>query len=67
MSCIHIKQEMLGVNENFGVYFLYPRKNSGTFLDTLNKQSTLSGENYQESESSVEHPLPMICTRKIYF
>ena len=24
------------------------------------------GENYQESESSVESPLPMICTRKIY-
>ena len=26
-----------------------------------------AGENYQESESSVEEPLPMICTRKIYF
>ena len=23
--------------------------------------------NYQESESSVEYTLPMICTRKIYF
>ena len=26
-----------------------------------------AGENHQESESSVEYPLPMICTRKIYF
>ena len=29
--------------------------------------SVRSGENYWESESSVECPLPMICTRKIYF
>ena len=36
--------------------------NVGDILSTVG-----AGENYQESESSVEYPLPMICTRKIYF
>ena len=27
----------------------------------------VAGENYQESESSVEYPLPMTRTRKFYF
>ena len=38
-----------------------------TFHQSVSFQYILSGENYQESESSVEYPLPMICTRKIYF
>ena len=27
----------------------------------------MTGENYQEIESSLENPLPMICTRKTLF
>ena len=27
----------------------------------------MSGENYQESESSLDYPLPMLCTRKNLF
>ena len=37
------------------------------FKSALEGHQTLSGENYQESESPLEYPLPMICTRKIYF
>ena len=42
-------------------------KNYGSNMRAISKHYTAAGENYQESESSVESPLPMICTRKIYF
>ena len=39
----------------------------GKQVHLVNGSSPWSGENYQENESSKEYPLPMICTRKIYF
>ena len=44
-----------------------PRKEVVDFGDFGLFTCQNSGENYQESESSVEYPLPMTCARKIYF
>ena len=35
-------------------------------LNFVSNILSLPGENYQESESSLEYSLPAICTRKIY-
>ena len=44
-----------------------PRKEVVDFGDFCLFTGQNPGENYQESESSVECPLPMTCTRKIDF
>ena len=49
---------------------LYARSIVKMALRGLTKKHSFSGEsgeNYQGSESSVEYPLPIICTRRINF